>query len=657
MKKIICFLLLITPFIAQSQVAINTTGAPANASAMLDVDYPPGTPKGVLIPRMTKASRLQIANPAIGLLVYQTDDSSGFHFYDINGWHALVAAQKGWSTSGNAGLLTTNFLGTTDNAALRFRQNNIPAGLINGAKQQTIFGYNTASSSNGDGITAIGTGALKNAGAINNVIAIGVGALGMVSGQGGNIAIGDSAMYSLTNAGVPFADNTVIGRKAFKSSINGLDNTLIGGEVMELGSGKRNVVIGEGAMSMGTGGDDNVSIGRQSMRQNSGGAKNVMVGIDAAASNTTGSSNIGIGARAMFNATTTSRMVAVGDSALASFSSTNFSIPANTAVGYKSMGGVTDAVSNTAMGYESLYSAAPDSRYNVAVGTQAMGSSLAHDFNVAVGYQALLNGNGAQNVAIGADALSNASGGNNNTALGYRTLYNTASDGNTAVGHLALDGLSSGFSNTALGKDALGSVTVGEQNVAVGAGAGSVINAGSRNTFLGYDADAAFTDLANSTAIGNGARVYASNTMGFGNTAVTAWGFGMNVTPAAGRALQVGLTGAPGNGAYLTDGGTWTNTSDINSKEDFSQLNPQELLQKISSLPITRWRYKGTNEYHIGPTAQEFRQLFQTGVDDRSISTIDPSGIALAAIKALIKQNESLQQQVDALARKLEEKK
>ncbi len=657
MLKFIFLIFLFTPVISMSQVSVNNTGTPADPSAMLDVTYPAGLPKGILIPRMTKFTKLQIANPATGLLIYQTDDTTGFHYYNINGWNALSTVKNAWSTDGNAGLNSLHFLGTTDNVVLRFRQNNIQSGVINGAKQQTIFGYNTAGISNGDGLTVFGTGALKNAGAISNVIAIGVGALGTVTGQGGNIAIGDSAMYGFVNAGVPFSDNTVIGRLAFKTGTNGLDNTLIGGEVMELANGKRNVVIGEGAMSNGTGGDENVSIGRESMLENSGGNRNVVIGFDAGRDNTTGSNNIGIGARTLFNATNTSRMVAVGDSALAAFSATNFIYPGNTAIGYRSMGAITNGFSNTAVGHMSLYSAASDSRYNVAVGTEAMSNSIVNDYNVGIGFQAMNNAIGAQNVAIGAIALSNAPGGNSNTAIGYRALFNTASDGNTAMGHQALDGLTSGFSNTAVGKDALGTVTIGEQNVAVGYSAGSLINAGNGNSFLGYDADAAFTDLVNAAAIGNGARVYASNTMSFGNTAITAWGFGMNATPAAGRALQIGLAAAPGNGAYLTDGGTWTNTSDAERKEDFSELNPNDLLRRVSSLPITRWRYKGTNEYHIGPTAQDFHQLFKTGLDNKTISTIDPSGIALAAIKALIKQNEDLQRQIDDLKKLLGERK
>ncbi|MFZ1684177.1 MAG: tail fiber domain-containing protein [Candidatus Zixiibacteriota bacterium] len=93
-------------------------------------------------------------------------------------------------------------------------------------------------------------------------------------------------------------------------------------------------------------------------------------------------------------------------------------------------------------------------------------------------------------------------------------------------------------------------------------------------------------------------------------------------------------------------------------------------LDKISELPITKWNYKGdTKTEHIGPTAQDFQETFGVGSDGKSISTIDPPGIALAGIKALSKQNRELQQQnrdlqkqnadlkkqMEDLARKVEE--
>jgi hypothetical protein len=67
-----------------------------------------------------------------------------------------------------------------------------------------------------------------------------------------------------------------------------------------------------------------------------------------------------------------------------------------------------------------------------------------------------------------------------------------------------------------------------------------------------------------------------------------------------------------------------------NKKEGFEAINGDDIARlQLRKLPITKWRYKGSDEYHIGPMAQDFYALFSLGSDDVSISTIDPAGIAL----------------------------
>ena len=80
MKKF--FLLLKTIFIismlnAQQGVAINTDGTNADNSALLDIK---SNAKGLLIPRLTASQKNAIATPAVGLLIYQTDGTTGFYY-------------------------------------------------------------------------------------------------------------------------------------------------------------------------------------------------------------------------------------------------------------------------------------------------------------------------------------------------------------------------------------------------------------------------------------------------------------------------------------------------------------------------------------------------------------------------------------------------
>src|SRR6266436_5671216 len=55
---------------AQGGVGINPSGAPADNSAGLDVNF---LNKGALMPRMTTAQRDAITSPAAGLTIYNTD--------------------------------------------------------------------------------------------------------------------------------------------------------------------------------------------------------------------------------------------------------------------------------------------------------------------------------------------------------------------------------------------------------------------------------------------------------------------------------------------------------------------------------------------------------------------------------------------------------
>ncbi len=111
------------------------------------------------------------------------------------------------------------------------------------------------------------------------------------------------------------------------------------------------------------------------------------------------------------------------------------------------------------------------------------------------------------------------------------------------------------------------------------------------------------------------------------------------------------------SGAHLTAGGDWTNASDESLKENFSDVNGEELLDKIEDLSIKQWNYKNEDEsvIHIGPTAQDFKTAFGVGSDDKTISTIDPSGIALAAIKELKKQNCELKSEIEILKQMVSE--
>jgi hypothetical protein len=101
------------------------------------------------------------------------------------------------------------------------------------------------------------------------------------------------------------------------------------------------------------------------------------------------------------------------------------------------------------------------------------------------------------------------------------------------------------------------------------------------------------------------------------------------------------------DGTILTNGNVWANavysrgialTSDRNAKKNFSSIDPQNVLEKVAALPITRWNYKqdASSIAHVGPMAQDFHAAFGlNGGDDKHISVVDAQGVALAAIQGL----------------------
>ena len=99
--------------------------------------------------------------------------------------------------------------------------------------------------------------------------------------------------------------------------------------------------------------------------------------------------------------------------------------------------------------------------------------------------------------------------------------------------------------------------------------------------------------------------------------------------------------------------------SDINKKHQIGAIDVDEILKKLSTLPVKSWSYKGEDIPHIGPMAQDFYAAFGYGIGETTIATVDADGIALAAIQALSKKldiQEELIRQLQAQINRLESK-
>ncbi len=117
---------------AQTNVGIGTNSP--HATAALEIA---STNAGLLMPRMTENERIAIANPAQGLMVYQTDNIEGLYIYD---------AVQGWvkSTNSNESLWKKGV--NPNHVILQSVNNNVGIGITSPTSRLSVAGniYNTA---------------------------------------------------------------------------------------------------------------------------------------------------------------------------------------------------------------------------------------------------------------------------------------------------------------------------------------------------------------------------------------------------------------------------------------------------------------------------------------------------------------------------------
>ncbi len=400
MKKIISAFILATVILntLQAQNTFPSSGAVGigtatpNASSLLDVT---STTKGVLVPRMTKTQRDAIVSPTEGLLIYQTNSTPGFYYYDGGIWKAVSpkGVNKSLSNLTAPTAVNVDLLPYTDNAidlgSASFSWNNLYV----------------------DGVSYLGSDAQINS------LTIGKG--------GGSVS-----------------SNTALGKGALLSNSTGNFNTASGYQALINNStGNYNSANGYYVLSLNTTGDYNTANGSFALYSNTTGTNNSAIGRTSLYSNTSGSSNVAIGTRALYNNTDRSNLVAIGDSALYNNGSgvvQTFDAIENTAVGSKAMFSNTSGRENTATGYNALYSNT-SGVFNTATGYNALYSNTTGDFNVANGFQALkFNTTGSDNTAAGLNTM----------------IFNTTGYDNTATGNYALSSNTTGFYNTADGNGA-----------------------------------------------------------------------------------------------------------------------------------------------------------------------------------------------------------
>ncbi|MBN8565975.1 MAG: hypothetical protein J0M25_04460 [Flavobacteriales bacterium] len=272
-------------FSIHAQVGIGTTNP--NASAALEIS---STSSGLLIPRMTQAQRLAIASPANGLLVYQTDNTIGFWYYNGSIWTSLNAS-SGWNTSGNSGTNPLlHFMGTLDNNDVIFKRFNTRAGILN--TTNTALGLNALNTANsGTYNTAMGIESLRTntTGGYN----VSLGWRSMEANQSGsfNSSVGNLALMR----NVDGFSNAAFGDLALRENINGSQNVAFGTNALITNtSGSQNTALGVGAISGNSLGSFNVGVGFFALNNLISGDNNIAIGTQANVTNNNGSNQLSI---------------------------------------------------------------------------------------------------------------------------------------------------------------------------------------------------------------------------------------------------------------------------------------------------------------------------------------------------------------------------
>jgi hypothetical protein len=480
---------------------------------------------------------------------------------------------------------------------------------------------------------------------------VGGGGFNMASGNKATVGGGESntASYTLTTVG---------GGGANEASSDG---ATVGGGLGNKARGQFSVVSGGGGTSLP---DSNVAYGDYSVI--SGGKGNLATHYGATISG--GTNNTANGAQATVgggNSNTASGLgtPTVGGGNMNTASGSQATVGGgdnNTASqSYATVGGGENNTANQ------FHATVGGGRNNMASGEAATVSG--GEFNAASGDHSVVCGGGGvetedngPNVAIG-DYSTVGGGGGNNADGRYSTIgggKDNSTGPSTYPGNCTVAGgeknkavasystVGGGFANTTSGT----SSTIGGGNNNTASGVAATVSGGYNNIASGYYS---FAAGQYASAMHDGAFVWADGSWPSfqseraqqfrvsafggarfdvkGNRWVNIWDDGTNLISTS-------------TGARLTLGGTWTNASDRNLKENFTPIDGKLLLEKLSKLPITTWNYRNERSdiKHIGPMAQDFYALFGVGDDDKSISTIDPSGIALAAIQELYKTTQKL---------------
>ncbi|MDP2895623.1 MAG: tail fiber domain-containing protein [bacterium] len=616
------------------------------------------------------------------------NDSSAFALSE----HAHDA--RYWSLTGNTGTdPATHFLGTADNQAVEVRVNRARALRLepNATSPNLIAGYGGNAVSDGVAGATVGGG---GAGSSPNTVTDNFGTVGGGEGNqaGDNAGTADDARESTVGGGsgntASGAYATVAGGYSNEASREGAtvgagSNNAASGDYATVAGGRSNQANASYATIAGGGpwDPDNPLTSRNLVTDDYGtvgGGGGNQAGNSAG---TTTDAQYATVAGGMNNAASNDNATVAGgmNNAASGYSATVAGGDYNGASGNRAI--VGGGSSNTASGNFATVAGGTNNAASDWYATVAGGDS-----NEASDWYATVGG-GSSNTASG--NFATVGGGSSNQAnASYATIAGggpSDPDNPDTTRNLVTDdyGTIAGGGHNQAGDNA---GTTGDRTFAtVGGGNGNTASGGSATVAGGYNntAGGSYATVAGGYSNETSAR-YAAVAGGYNNTAAGDYSF------AAGRRAKANHDGAfvwgdsqladiastadnqvtfrcLGGVRFLSGAGganqmvswapanaSWTFSSDRNLKENFVEIDPKEVLERLSRLPVTEWNFKRYSQRHIGPVAQDFHALFPLGGSETMIDSGDLQGVALAAIQGLHEMLREKDEKISTLEARVE---
>ena len=553
---------------------------------------------------------------------------------------ATAASANGastWLLTGNAGIDTSNFIGTLDNFPFEIKVNNARGFRLEPAVSGTFFSPNVIGGFAGNEVTNGAIGATISGGGF-----VGGGAVGFSAHQ---ISADFGAIGGGTRNIISASSGTVSG---------GIANTVSGVSAV-IGGGSFNQALSDQATVAG--GIDNTASGDQSFigggRQNAASAQYAVIA--GGEKNVASDSYATVGGGESNQASVDHATVSGGKSNKAeNFFATVSGGELNRV--FKSYGTIGGGKSNSS---EANFATVSGGELNKAIGLHAtigggelntaseIYTTVSGGKNNAASYFYDTIGGGRDNVVKSSESgAATIGGGDTNQAIeDFATVSggrsNTASGTESTVSGGDFNRASSNYSTVGGGRNNIAS----NQGATVPGGRGNHAR-GSHSFAAGYHA----------RAIHNGSFVWNDRSITSGKDSLVSTANNQFLIRATGG---VGIgTNSPsfplemGSGAHVTAGGVWTNASSRTYKEKITNLFAEEALLAFQNLNPVKYKYKNIkDEEYVGFIAEDVPELVATK-DRKSLSLMD----IVAIMTKVVQQQQAVISQLQERMTELEKR-